>query len=62
LSFWRKKYKVKLNKSKLIHKKKSKVANQKLRINGKFVTVEQAIKLVGKRQTNKLMPKPVKRK
>jgi hypothetical protein len=47
LNFWRKKYKApKLPK---MNKRKQKVANNKLRIKGKFVTVEQAIKLIGKR-------------
>ncbi len=36
-------------------KKRKKVADNKLRIQGKFVTIEQAIKLVGKRQVNKLL-------
>jgi hypothetical protein len=53
LNFWRKKYKApKLPK---LNKRKQKVANNKLRIKGKFVTVDQAIKLIGKRQTNHLM-------
>ena len=44
--FWRKKYKQKAAdklQKKFVHKKKSKVAHKKLRVNGKFVTVEQAI-------------------
>lgn len=62
LGFWRKKYKMKKVEHKIIHKKKSKVANKKLRVHGKFVTVEQAIKMIGKRQTNKLIQKPAKKK
>ena len=40
IKFWRKKYKKSVNPAKLIHKKKSRVANKKLRVHGKFVTVE----------------------
>ena len=54
LTFWRKKQKMvdkKGQPTKVIHKRKSKVANKKLRLHGKFVTVEQATKLIGKRKT-----------
>lgn len=40
ICYWRKKHKPKLDRStKLIHKRKSKVANKRLRVHGKFVTV-----------------------
>ena len=47
LRFWRKKHKVRVEqptgKKRLIHKRKAKIASNKLRLKGKFVTVEQAI-------------------
>ena len=49
LRFWRKKQKIPQQKLPRLNRKKQKVANNKLRLKGKFVTVEQAIKLVGKR-------------
>jgi hypothetical protein len=54
IAFWRKKKREKaINKH--VHKRKAKVASKKLRIQGKFVTIEQAIALVGKRKTNALL-------
>ena len=54
IRFWEKKHSRSFTK-KIISKKRKKVADNKLRISGKFVTIEQAIKLVGKRQVNKLL-------
>ena len=46
LAYWMKKRRKFMNVNK-ISKKKRKVANSKLRIKGKFVTKDQAIKLLG---------------
>ena len=54
LKFWKKKER-RCYEKKIVCKKRKKVADNKLRIQGKFVTIEQAIKLVGKRQVNKLL-------
>lgn len=54
LKFWEKKSRRCFEK-KIVSKKRKKVADNKLRIQGKFVTIEQAIKLVGKRQVNKML-------
>lgn len=54
IKYWKKKEKRSFNK-KIVSKTKKKVADSKLRIKGKFVTIDQAIKLIGKRQTNKLV-------
>ena len=48
LKFWEKKQRRCFEK-KIVSKKMKKVADNKLRIQGKFVSIEQAIKLVGKR-------------
>jgi len=48
LNFWQKKQQRSFVK-KIVSKRRKKVADTKLRIKGKFVTIEQAIKLIGKR-------------
>ena len=48
LKFWLKKQSRSFVK-KIVSKKRKKVAHTKLRVKGKFVTAEQAIKMVGKR-------------
>ena len=45
-----------------VNKRKKKAAETKLRIKGKFVTFEQAVALVGKRQVNKLVKKHMETK
>ena len=54
IKFWHKKRKP-FKCCRLVHKKKSKAATKKLRIQGKFVTFEQAVLMVGKREANKLL-------
>jgi hypothetical protein len=48
LKFWQKKQQRSFVR-KIVSKRRKKVADTKLRIKGKFVTIEQAIKLIGKR-------------
>ena len=48
LNFWQKKQQRSFVR-KIVSKRRKKVADTKLRIKGKFVTIEQAIKLIGKR-------------
>ena len=52
--FWEKKQRRSFAK-KIVSKNRKKVADKKLRIQGKFVSIDQAIRLVGKRQVNKLL-------
>jgi transposase-like protein len=50
MRYWAKKYhRSSSEKVVRVNKRKKKVAETKLRVKGKFVTLEQAIKLVGKR-------------
>ena len=54
LHFWDKKARRSFEK-KIVSKNRKKIAENKLRIQGKFVTIEQAIKMVGKRQVNRML-------